>query len=273
MTFGALAFLFAAAMLAGAVNAVAGGGSLLSFPAAMAVGIPSIMANATNSTALVPGSIAAAWTYRRSLAGVGRLTFWLSVPAVAGALIGAAILRNTPQSVFNGIVPWLVLGATSAILFQGPLRARTSAPLTSSGAPAGDGTAGRRLLPVAMACQLLVSIYGGYFGAAMGIIMLAYLGMVARSGLGAAYGLRDIHQMNAVKNVLAVVINGVASIDFIAHGLVQPRAALTMAAGGIVGGVVGARLARRAPPRHVRRAIIAIGLGMTALLAWRHYGP
>ncbi len=265
MSIGHAVFLFAASVLAGAVNSVAGGGTLLSFPAAIAAGLPPIVANATNAVAMVPGSLAAAWTYRRHLAGLERLTALLFVPAILGALIGARILRFTPQRLFDGVVPWLVLGATLIILLQGIIvRDAGSAPRTPR-APTGA----RGALALVLVLQFVVSIYGGYFGAAMGIVMLAFLGHVSSAQ---ARGPLDLHQTNAIKNVLAVVINGAASVDFIAHGLVQPGPALLMAAGAISGGVAGARLGRRARPDQVRRIVVAIGFAMAALLAWRKYG-
>ncbi|MES1206288.1 MAG: sulfite exporter TauE/SafE family protein [Pseudomonadota bacterium] len=271
MTLGHAVFLFAAAVLAGAVNSVAGGGTLLSFPAAIAAGMPPIVANATNAVALVPGSLAAAWAYRRHLTGMRRLTALLAVPAVAGALVGAAILRRTPQRLFDNVVPWLVLGATVLILLQ---RVLTHAP--SSGAP-GDPAAiprkRRGLLAGVVVLQFLVSIYGGYFGAAMGIVMLAFLGHLPPLPQDEGPPRRpDLHQMNALKNILAVIINGAASVDFVAHGLVRPGPALLMAAGAVTGGVVGGRLGQRAPAHQVRRLVVVIGFAMAALLAWRRAG-
>jgi hypothetical protein len=264
VTIGGGAFLFAASVLAGAVNAVAGGGSLLSFPAAMAVGLPSIVANATNAAALMPGSLASAWTYRRNLVGLQRLTVLLCVPAMVGALIGAAILRHTSQQMFDAVVPLLVAGATLLILAHGLVARLLRTP--PSDVVVVQGSSG--WLAVALVCQLLVSIYGGYFGAAMGIIMLAYLGLLGATG---RFGLNNLHQMNGVKNILAVVINGSAAIDFIVHGLVEPRAALIMGAGGIAGGIAGARLARRTDPRHVRRLVVVIGFALASWLAYRRY--
>jgi uncharacterized membrane protein YfcA len=268
MSIGHAVFLFVACVLAGAVNSVAGGGTLLSFPAAIAAGLPPITANATNAVAMMPGSLAAAWTYRRKLAGLGWLTALLCAPAIAGALIGARILRHTPQRLFDQVVPWLVLGATLIILFQAAL---PRGPRNAEAAKATETlpTWRPRALILLVGLQLLVAIYGGYFGAAMGIIMLAFLAYLPKIGSHLAV---DIHQMNAIKNVLAVVINGAASVDFIIHGLVRPAAGLLMAVGAIVGGIVGGRLGRRAQPRQIRWIVVAIGFAMTALLAWRHYG-
>lgn len=265
MTLGRGLFLLASSVLAGAVNSVAGGGTLLSFPAAVAAGLSPIVANATNAVALVPGSLAAAWAYRTRLEGLGRMVALLSAPAVVGALVGATILRYTPQRVFDGVVPWLVLGATVLILLQGVLQrraARGAAPSADAAVPAGS-------VRWVVFFQFLVSIYGGYFGAAMGIVMLAFLGYLPPLG---PRGRLDLHQMNALKNVLAVAINGAAAVTFVVNGLVDAQAAALMAGGAIAGGVLGGRLARRAQPQHVRRLVVAIGFGMTVLLAWRRYG-
>jgi uncharacterized membrane protein YfcA len=255
MDIGRDAFLLGAAALAGGVNAVAGGGTLLSFPAAMAWGLPSTIANATNAVALVPGSIASAWAYRRELGAVRQVLALLALPAAVGGVIGAIILQHTPVRRFDAIVPWLVLGATCAILFQ-----RKGAKPAAAGAP-GSPRPWRRRTAAAIVLQLSLGVYGGFFGAAMGIVMLAFLPLVIGDG---------IQQRNAVKNLLAVLINGVASIYFVAVGLVSGRAALLMAAGAVAGGFVGGHLARRAPAAVVR-GLVAIGLGLSALLAYRAY--
>jgi uncharacterized protein len=250
--------LFVAAVLAGGVNAVAGGGTLLSFPAAIAWGLPSTIANATNAVALSPGSLASAWAYRRELAAQWRLALALAGPALVGGFLGALILRHTSQRMFDVLVPWLVLGATLLILLQDALRRRTEAKRRAtppSGAP------GSRL-GVVVTCQLAVGVYGGYFGAAMGIIMLAFLGIVVPE---------DIQRRNALKNFLAVLINGTASVYFIVSGLVSFQAAALMMGGAITGGFVGGRLARRASARLVRGIVVAVGLGLSALLAYRSW--
>jgi uncharacterized membrane protein YfcA len=253
MDVGRDALLVGAAALAGAVNAVAGGGTLLSFPAAMAWGLPSTVANATNAVALVPGSFASAWAYRREIGAVRPVVALLALPAMLGAVLGAILLQHTPVRRFDAIVPWLVLGATLAILFQrrvaraGVVREIPRSPRRTMGA---------------VGLQLLLGVYGGFFGAAMGIVMLAFLPLVVPQG---------IQHRNAVKNLLAVIINGVASLYFVAVGLVSGRAALLMASGAIAGGVVGGHLARRAPATVVRGLVVAIGLGLSALLAYRAY--
>jgi uncharacterized membrane protein YfcA len=247
--------LAGSAAVAAAVNAVAGGGTLISFPAAMAWGLPSTVANATNAVAMAPGAFASAWGYRRELAAERRLALWLSAPAVLGGVTGAVILRHTSQRLFDALIPWLVLGATLVILLQGVV-VRHGARR----AEAGGGS--RRRLALAAACQLLDGIYGGYFGAAMGIVMLAYLSLVSGA---------DIHRQNAVKNLLGALVNGVASVYFVVTGLVNGTAALIMVGGAAIGGLVGARLARRASPRLVRALVVAIGLVLSALLGYRSY--
>lgn len=245
------ALLCGVAVLAGAVNSVAGGGTLLSFPAAMAWGLSSTVANATNAVAMMPGSLASAWAYRREIRASARLLRVLALPALAGGVTGAILLHATPVRVFDAVVPWLVLGATLVILFQ----RRVSSP----GAAPNREQLRRRTL-WAVACQFAVGVYGGFFGAAMGIVTLAFLALVMAE---------DIQHKNAVKNLLAVLINGVASIYFAWVGLVSVRAALIMTLGAVVGGYVGGLAARRTPARVVRALVVAIGLALTALLAYR----
>ena len=248
-------FLVGSSVAAGAINSVAGGGTLLSFPAAVAAGLPPVMANATNAVAMTPGSLAAAWSYRGFLGDRRRLTVWLALPAAAGATLGAVILRHTKPSLFEAIIPWLILGATLVILLQQVgLHVAPAAPATVSPS--------RRRLALVLFFQFLVGVYGGYFGGAMGIIMLAYLSLL---------GGMEIHQMNAVKNTLAALMNGVASIYFFARGMVEPRAALLMTAGAVTGGFVGARIARRIEPKIVRWAVIAIGLSLAAIFGIRSF--
>jgi uncharacterized protein len=248
------ALLVGSAAVAGAINAVAGGGTLISFPAAMAWGLPSIAANVTNSVALTPGSLASAWGYRRELGADRRLVRVLAPAAIVGAALGAFILHHTSQRLFDAIIPWLVLGATLILMFQGVIVRRRPA--------AGGPPPSRARLGAVVFCQFLVGVYGGYFGAGMGIIMLAFLGMVAST---------DIHGTNGIKNLLAALVNGVASIYFIASGLVDAQAALLMTGGAVCGGFVGARLARRAPAHVIRALVIVIGFGLTTLLAYRSF--
>jgi uncharacterized membrane protein YfcA len=247
------ALLCSAAALAGAVNSIAGGGTLLSFPTAIAWGLPSTVANATNAVAMMPGSLASAWAYRAEIRASARHARLLLPPALAGGALGAILLHVTPVRVFDAVVPWLVLGATLLILLQP--RARVG-----DGAVKPPPARGREI--AAAVCQLAVGIYGGFFGAAMGIVMLGFLSLVVAE---------DIHAKNALKNLLAVAINGVAAIYFACAGLVNGRAALIMIAGAVVGGYAGARFARRIPAPAVRTLVVVIGLGLSALLGYRAF--
>jgi uncharacterized protein len=254
----ALASLAGAAVAAGAVNAVAGGGSLLSFPAALAFGLPPLVANATNAVALSPGSIASAFGYRRELSRDRAALRVLLPPAFAGGLVGSVLLLVTPPIVFDTIVPLLVLFATALLLYQN-LRGRPGPPRASSEAA---GWVLPRSTGVAVVLQFLVGVYGGYFGAGMGIMMLAIL-----DRLGGA----DIHGMNGVKSVLAAGINAVATVAFVIAHTVDYRAAAVMAPGAILGGVAGAAAARRVKPVYVRWGVVAIGVGLSVALARRRW--
>jgi uncharacterized membrane protein YfcA len=255
--------LVGSAAIAGAVNAVAGGGTLISFPAAMAWGLPSTVANATNAVAMAPGLFASAWAYRREIVAERRLVRILVIPAVLGGIVGAAVLRYTGERLFAAIVPWLVFGATLIIMLQGTiLRHVRRPPASPAGGTAGGSLPSRRHGAIAVLLQLLVGIYGGYFGAAMGIVTLAYLSLVSSA---------DIQRRNAVKNVLGALVNLVAAVYFVAAGLVNANAAIMMMMGAAFGGFVGGRLARRASPALVRGLVVAIGLCLSALLLWRSY--
>ena len=266
-------FLVGSSVAAGAINSVAGGGTLVSFPAALAAGLPPLVANATNAVAMTPGSLAAAWAYRRFLGDRKHLALLLMLPSAAGAMLGAIVLRYTKPSVFSAIVPWLILGATLVMLLQqvGVHLTRAAAPSPASprtgqeaptvtDAPPPEGTASSRRMALVIFFQFLVGIYGGYFGGAMGIIMLAYLSLL---------GGMEIHQMNSIKNALAALVNGVASVYFFASGMIDPRAAVLMTVGAIAGGFAGARVARKIQPRVVRWTVIAIGLSLAAVFGAR----
>ena len=234
--------LVSTAFLAGVMNAVAGGGSFLTFPALVFSGIPSVIANATNSVALFPGGLASAWAYRHdfpALDGIG--TKKLLGVSLLGGVIGALLLVYTPEHTFNTLVPWLLLAATA--LFAG---GRRLTPLL------------RRVIHIGPSglcfIQLLIAIYGGYFGGAMGIMMLALYGL---------FGLTDINEMNALKTLLSGSINAIAVVCFVFAGKVSWGPAVIMLASAIVGGYVGARVARRMNPDHVRAIIVAIGVAMT----------
>jgi uncharacterized membrane protein YfcA len=240
-----------AGVLAGAINSIAFGGSLISFPTLVWLGLPPIAANATNTAAMWPGSLGAVWGYRRELAHTKRRMYWLIVPSVIGAVVGAALLRVTPAALFDRLVPLLILFAT--VLFAVQERVQRLFNVAS----AHHGTT---WLAGAMIFQFLVSVYGGYFGAGMGILMLAALAILGHD---------DIHQMNGLKNLLAVFINAVAAAYFVSARMVQVNDAIVMAIGAVVGGVAAAGVARRMGRTAVRRAVIVVGFAMTLALFLR----
>jgi len=247
--------LFIAALLAGALNSVAGGGGFIAFPSLLFTGMLPINANATNTIALWPGTMASVGAYRRELEDrhTWRMLLPLFLVTLAGSLAGAKLLLRTPQMTFMRQVPWLLLGATLLFTFGGyvtkwvRLRARQHIH------------ASRAAVVGVAALQLLVAVYIGYFGAGAGILMLA---------LFAVMGMENIHTMNAFKTVLASCANGIAMITFIvAKAVVWPQAIL-MIAGAIVGGYGGAWYAQKLDQKVVRYLVIAIGAGMSAYFFW-----
>ena len=234
--------------VSGAVNSIAGGGTLLTFPALLALGVPAIPANATSTVALWPGSFASMIGYRRELVGIERWAARLAMPSLAGGLVGAALLLVTPEARFRALVPWLVFGATILFALQGPvmrwLRSRTEVTAIDVAPRSLNPTFGM------LASQFAVGIYGGYFGAGAGILMLAVFGLM---------GLTNIHQMNGLKNINGICFNGVAAIAFAVMGLVNWPIALVMAIGSSAGGYTMSGLAQRVPQRWVRHAVTLIG--------------
>jgi uncharacterized protein len=249
VTFSTAVMLFFAAAAGGAINSVAGGGSFVSFPALLFAGVPSVPANATNSVALWPGSVASAFAYRRELGDVRRELLPLSIAGLAGGLAGSLLLLRTSERAFVLMIPWLLLFATVLFSFGGRL-----SRLIASGAPAS--------ILAASVLQLLVSVYGGYFGGGMGIMMLAILSIL---------GMSDIHRMNAVKTILGALVNGVAVVAFIVAGAIDWTSGAVMIAGGTLGGYGGAAAARRVDPKHVRRLVMAVAWSMTAYFFVRTY--
>jgi uncharacterized membrane protein YfcA len=254
VTFTDGAAIFAAGVGAGMVNAVAGGGTLLSFPVLVWAGRDPIVANATNALALWPGALAGAVGFRRELAKAPRLLGLLLPPAIAGAAVGGWLLLRTPSRVFGELVPYLVLAATVLLALQRPLRQLVRAP-AGDDSP-GDARGGWRAAAL-VAGQVAVSIYGGYFGAGIGILMLAALGL---------YGIADIHQRNGLKNVLGAVTNGVAGVYFAVSGAIAWADAVVLAAGAILGGYAGASLGRKLSRSVAEAVVVAIGVGMTIAL-------
>jgi len=236
-----------ASAVAGAVNAIAGGGTLLTFPALVGLGVPPIVANATSTVALWPGALGSMWGYRRELEGMHRVAAWFALPSLAGGFVGAALLLRTPPERFATIVPWLVLGATVLFMAQGPITAAVARRRSADRLP----VSAPRFAPSLLAYQFLVGVYGGYFGAGVGILMLAALGFA---------GFTNIHQMNGLKNWGGLCMNAVAATAFAFSDIVSWPVAFGMAAGAIAGGYAGSRLAQRVRQATVRRAIVTIGL-------------
>lgn len=246
-----LALAALAAAVGAVVNSIAGGGMLIAFPALIALGVPPITANATSTVALWPGTMSSMWGYRAELRGARRWARAFAIPSFIGGIVGALLLLSTPERLFAAIVPWLILGATGLFMLQGPLMARLRRADTERSLHAEDGSLHPPTLAF-LAYQLGVSVYGGYFGAGAGILMLAALGMM---------GLTNIHQMNGLKNWGGGVMNLVAVVIFAASGIVNWPVALAMAIGATVGGAGGSLLAQRVGQHWVRRAIVVIGLG------------
>lgn len=261
------AALFIAAILAGALNSVAGGGSFISFPTLLFTGVPPINANATNTVAVWPGSLASIPPYRKDLKHERRELIYFSIVSVIGGVLGAEILLNTPQALFERMVPWLLLIATLIFAFGNTfaqwmrgLRAGVGvAQASAQEETAGDTGASLRIAPgrliIVMVIQFIISLYGGFFGGGIGIMMLAGFALL---------GMREIHQMNALKVVLASIINGVALIVFVLKGAVYWPQALVMVVGAIIGGYGGAALAHLVPSKYVRWFAITVGLVISA---------
>ncbi len=247
-----LAILAVVTAIASAVNSVAGGGTILTFPVLTTL-LPDtparmVIANATSTIGLWPGAMAAAWAYRGERTDQPAWARWLLLPSVAGALVGSALVLVLPPEWFAALVPWLIL--LSAVLF-------TVQPWVTGRAAAAAAAPDSRPQSVVVACglQFLVAVYGGYFGAGIGILMLAMLGMLR---------LGDIHRLNAVKNVLGMVVNGAAAVLFAGGSLLGAHEvawwhAGVMAAAAVAGGLAGSHVARRMPARIVRRLVAIIG--------------
>jgi uncharacterized protein len=247
--------LIVAAFVAGGINSIAGGGTLLSFPMLVWLGRPPIIANATNTVALWPGSLAGVFGFRKELGKVQRWLLLLFIPSLLGGGLGAWLLLRTSEKTFVRIVPLLILVATLLLAAQEVITRRLGLIARAHERP----TAG--WVTFVFTFQFAVGIYGGYFGAGMGILMLAALGFI---------GLTDMHQMNGLKNLLAICINGVAAIYFAMTGSIRWGDGLIMAVASIIGGYMGARLAQRLGRRFVRAAVVVIGLVMTVALFFKH---
>lgn len=238
--------LFIAALLGGALNAIAGGGSLISFPSLVAYGVPTVPANATNTTALWPGSVGSVFAFWHEVRQQKSLVALLLVPSLVGGLLGAFVLVSTPEAIFRRIVPFLVFFATC--LFAGrDLFARI-------GKHSPDGPEEHITLAGGVwgiLFQTAIATYGGYFGAGQSIMMMASLSIM---------GLRDIHRINGLKTALAVSVNGIALIYFALRGIIVWHLALVMGVGAIFGGYVAARVSKRIDQNLLRNFVIAVGV-------------
>ena len=254
--------LFVAAFFAGIINSLAGGGTLLTFPSLLAYGIAPITANATSTVALVPGSFSSFWGYRNVKHGPLSDELRFLAVSAAGRLLGALALLRVGDATFAKLVPWLILGATALFILQEPLRRwREARRAPAPNAIVRDGAGG--FPKRALAAQFAVGIYGGFFGAGAGIVMLAVLGF---------FGLRNIHQMNRLKNLAGVTFNTVASITFIIGRHVDWKLAAIMTAGSVVGGYSGAGVAGFIGEKNVKRFVIAIGLIVGCVTLAKVYG-
>ena len=260
LTLWQIVVIFVAAFVAGVMNALAGGGTILTFPALIWIGQAPVVANVTSTVALLPGALSSFFGYRKEVSGSRRWIEIFILPSIIGGLLGALLLLLTPAKFFALIVPYLILFATVLFALQEPLNRwlrRSTEAAREFEAHEHKSYVSNKWLIGAVVVQFFVAIYGGYFGAGVGILMLATLGLI---------GLTDIHQMNGLKNALGFSINSVASISFIFSGQVRWSAALIMAIAAIIGGYSGANLARKLGRTFARRAVIVIGLIMTLSL-------
>jgi uncharacterized protein len=243
--------LVAAGLLAGAMNAIAGGGSFVTFPALVFVGLPPVVANASSTVALFPGTIASTWAYRRELASVGEIRLGPMLPVtIAGGFCGALLLLFTPTHLFDIVIPWLLLLATLTFAFGVRM-----------------GTALRRVVRVGPATllviQFVISLYGGYFGGAVGLMMLAAWGLLTASV--------DVKALAPTRTLLVSTANGAAVLLFIASSVVRWPETLALLAGAVTGGYAGARVARQLPPALVRALVLLLTATITVIFFRRAF--
>jgi uncharacterized membrane protein YfcA len=246
--------LVAAAFGAGVMNAMAGGGTILTFPSLIFLGLPAITASATSTVALLPAAVASLYGFRDEVRANRGWLKTLFLPSLVGGTIGSVLLLRTPEKVFAFLAPLLILFATALFMVQGFLARRSARTVED---PA-DLPRGR--LALATVLQFGVAVYGGYFGAGIGILMLALLGFL---------GLANIHAANGIKNFFNLCINTIAAGYFIYKGAVVWPAALVIVAGATLGGYAGARFAKRIGKQKARTAVVVIGLLVTAVLVWQ----
>lgn len=245
--------MFAAAFVAGTMNSIAGGGTLITFPVLLWLGLDPKVANATSTVALWPGLFGGLWGFRREMENSRAILWRLGVTSVGGGAVGAGLLILTPSETFARLVPFLIFFATVLFMLQEPISKRLGLKVAAENPRA-------RWWLGAIIFQFFSSIYGGYFGAGNGILMLAALGLL---------GLSDIHRANGIKNFLGICINSVAVVGFAVYELVYWPDALVMAVAAIAGGYFGASAARRMGRVFVRRTVIIIGLVIGFVMLWR----
>lgn len=248
--------LVAAAFAAGIINSIAGGGTLITFPVLIWMGLDPKVANATSTVALWPGLFGGLFGYRRELENSSAILLRLGLTSVVGGAIGAWLLIWTPSPIFARLVPFLILFATLLFMAQGTINRRLRLQ-SISGEPKASWWLG------AIVFQFFSSMYGGYFGAGNGIMMLAALGLL---------GMHDINRANGIKNFLGICINSIAVLSFAITGLVVWPSALLMAVAALLGGYCGARMAVRVKQTTIRRAIVTIGFVITFVMLWQLWG-
>lgn len=245
--------LIAAGLAAGAVNAIAGGGSLITFPSLIASGLPTVDANVTNSASVFPGYVSSVAASRADLAGQGRRLRVVLPVSVLGSAAGCALLLLTPARAFEVIVPFLVLGAAATLAFQQSLRGLVGHPRTMSA---------RRAAITLQVVVFVGAVYGGYFGAALGVMYVAALALILHE---------PINRINALKNVLSASVGLVTVVVFAIFAPVHWGAALTLAPATIIGGYAGAKLARRLPAKVLRLVIVVFGTAIGLVLLYRAF--
>jgi uncharacterized protein len=238
--------LFVAGLVGGSLNAVAGGGSFIALPALLSAGVAPVAANATTTLALWPGSLSSAIAYRREITTGRRWLVWLGAVSIVGGLLGGWLLIRTPDQRFLRVLPWLMLASATTFTIGG----RVTGRLTRTSAPEHPP----RVPIVFLIVQLAIATYGGYFAGGIGIMMLAAFSIAGMTG---------IHEMNGLKALLSVAINGVSLVEFIASGSIAWTPGLVMVIGGIIGGYSGAFVARRVDARIIRTFVICVAWLMT----------
>lgn len=256
MTIPNAVIIFIAAMLAGALNSVAGGGSFISYPALVFGGVPLINANTTSTIALWPGSVASVGAYRKEIAAE-RAGIWpLLIASLLGGTIGALVLLRTPQNTFARLLPFLLLLATLLFAFGKRISERVRKGVSNAALPASTLRIGVIIF------QFFIALYGGFFGGGIGMMMLAAYALL---------GMDNIHRMNGLKTLMASIINGAAVVIFVVSGAIYWPQALVMVGGAIIGGYAGATYAQRIDPKRVRQFVIVVGCVMTCIFFYRTY--